>query len=45
MCMQVFVGDSSYVHICVYNHWSGKVQLTGIKIDKKLDDPIEQCST
>ena len=42
--IQVFVGDSSYVHICVYNHWSGQVQLKGIETGKKLNDPIEQCS-
>ena len=42
--MQVFVGDNSYVHICVYYHWSGEVKLKGIETDKKLSDPIEHCT-
>ncbi|CAL4066242.1 unnamed protein product [Meganyctiphanes norvegica] len=37
---KVRIAPSEYVHIRVYNHWSGTVELTDVQVDKRLDEPI-----
>ncbi|CAL4066241.1 unnamed protein product, partial [Meganyctiphanes norvegica] len=37
---KVRIAPNEYVHIRVYNHWSGTLELTDLQVDKSLEDPI-----
>merc|ERR1711915_223383 len=37
---KVRIGADKYIHIRVYNHWSGSLALHGVQKDKSLEEPI-----
>ncbi|CAL4091262.1 unnamed protein product [Meganyctiphanes norvegica] len=37
---KVRIAPNEYVHIRVYNHWSGTVELHSMQVDKSLADPV-----